>query len=141
MAEPLMQGEDNPLGKVDAILQIWARTVRDNIKRETGHSSYTIEYIMALYGGDVPKGQGKAPMPWNDWADAVEVALMLCPVYYRKAIIVKYLWGGTDETKAVDFGKQTSGRQVSKSFFLATVKNAQAWLHGRWGDAWVEKNA
>lgn len=139
MTNPFMQDDENPLKKIDTILHEWARTVRDNIKQETGHRSHTIEYIMQRYGGGAPRGEGKAPMPWNDIADVVEAAMQAMPTYFRKAIIAKYLWHGNDESKAAAFGKEMSGRRVSRSHFIKTVREAQGWLLGRWSEAWLDK--
>ncbi len=129
--------QDDPLKQIDSMLREWSHTVRDNIKLETGHRTFTIEYVMQQYGGSAPRGEGKAPMPWNEITDTIEVALLAMPAYYRKALMIKYLWFGTDEHKAIEFGRITSGRRVSRSLFIGTVKKSQAWLCGHFGKSVV----
>lgn len=127
--------KDGDLGDIDVQMREWAKAVRGSAfaiaNQEVGFKSDTIESIMSLYGGSVPKGSGgKPPCFWHDDVERIEKAVLELTEERRQAIMVNYLYPGNQNDKLGHF-RRLSGRRVSKTVFKYIVDVSLGMIHGR----------
>ena len=64
-----------------------------------GYSSTTISYLMIIYGGTAPRGQGKAVMEVNKLMERLDSIVAGMPTKMKRVTKVAYLWPGTKRDK------------------------------------------